>query len=691
MPVEFAHRFGLSRRGISLVLILFAGVLTFVGYYGLKEVRGEMHSNEAMESWREFEVAALTLDTDKMKSTLEKLAKFRSEDSRVSNRLKAMETLEADPHDQTMLIYCILKNRQLNKLPEMRREAKKRLDYAKGDWLCICLLAEDSVQNGNKEEAREILKSLPPPQQATPSPNPNLLCLAIQLHRNLNMPFEGLRDYMVLDMLLQVKKKAFSDRWPPAIKLQYYNCYLTALEFFDQYPDLKGYWVPYSNMARIFLGEEDIPNFIYTEFGKCQFRQLAILDELIQQKKFNAEESDELKKELEDRVERCWKNVMQREPSNPIGYVGLALIHIRRQELKEAIALIDKGITACGEDKPELLAALTRLVRIVDTKTGLLIIQQAVERKPNDPTLIALLIENARAANRNDIALEACQRFKQLSKATLWIAREEASIYLDQGQSSRAIASMSLVEDQIPTDAGAINVYIRALNKAAAHTAIQKFLDKVLEDATKPDVIYEGLRTACEGEATDYVATAAEKMLQRWPDYNNAWKLKGDAYARQAEPVSTTLGWDSVAADQAVRAYDNYLLKESQDLSCIERRAWLQLRGMNLPALADQSSSLLKEMEERHALPPSARNVLARILLENGHPEQAREILKQLIEINPKVPIYYIHLGMAYLKMDRKSEARENFQIAGKMSKATWETFELDVGYKILENMKKVK
>jgi hypothetical protein len=46
---------------------------------------------------------------------------------------------------------------------------------------------------------------------------------------------------------------------------------------------------------------------------------------------------------------------------------------------------------------------------------------------------------------------------------------------------------------------------------------------------------------------------------------------------------------------------------------------------------------------------------------------------------------------MAYLKMDRKSEARENFQIAGKMSKATWETFELDVGYKILENMKKVK
>ncbi len=686
LPRAIALRLGISLKLLAPLLVLFVIVSVAASVFVYSRKMEDRKGVAIVNEWKSFDVAAARSDSVKMKESLDRIAYAAPDDLRIAPRRRMMITLEADPSDQAMVQYCMMENLRLDKKPEFKREARKRLDFLNGDWRVLCLLANEALQQGDRAGALELMKQLPSPTQADIGPSPGGILLALQLNRNLGLSTDTLREYMLLNILPIAKSNSNLFRSPAIEKFQFFNLYINAFQFTDRLSELKALWVPYSNLARSMLDDPELSTPIFKEFGNLQIAQLNLLNELIAKKEFPAEEVEGLQTELEDRVQRSWLLMRERDPKNPMAYVGPAIVMLRRRNLKEAIISVNEGLKVCG-DSPELLAAMSELVRLVDGKLALQIVQEAVARTPKSQSLLALLIANAKACGRPDLALDACTKARAISDDNFWVCREEAAIWLDQRQATRAIAALHPVLSKVHLDGQASRLYVTALCRSKANAEVEKFVGLLAEEAKKPDIWSEALQAGVDGGMANFAIASGEKLTARWPNYLPAWRLLGDAHALLAEPTLDSPVWDASQATLAVRSFEKVLEKEPKNQAVANMIVWLQCKALRQPGLAENRSMALKEAEARGDLKPSRRETLAVMYIDSNRPELGRKILEDIIQVEPNVPSYYIHLGVAYAKLGQRDQALRCLEKAGSMTKATWETVELDMAIQLLKKV----
>src|SRR5581483_10962965 len=323
--------------------------------------------------------------------------------------------------------------------------------------------------------------------------------------------------------------------------------------------------------------------------------QLRLLAELRKRQLLPPADADRLAAELDGRIVATWTAVVERDPKQPAGHIGLALARYRAGAADEALAVLENGLKACG-DRVELLAAFADLTRRRDPKAGLELLTRAARNRPTDPAVWRLVAQAAAAAGRPDVALAACDEALRLRPGQPWACRLRAGVLLDQGRATEAVAALEPVRAGLAADAAAAELYVAALCAAGTDAG----LDPLFRDMTaKPNPapgLTGGARALVRAGRPQTAAAWAGEAVRRAPDDVAARRLYADCLRARAEEDGAP-GWNAVRVDEAVRAYEWVRDRLPHDLAVANDLAWLQLKGQGRPETALATAAPLRARE----------------------------------------------------------------------------------------------
>ena len=161
----------------------------------------------------------------------------------------------------------------------------------------------------------------------------------------------------------------------------------------------------------------------------------------------------------------------QKEPQSAEAYRSLALSYNRTKDFTKVREQIVQGLESCPDD-PELMQLFSRVLQI-DGRAWEAWQEMSLRAKqhPDQPVWWLMAIDAAVAANRRDLALEACQEMRKVSPTNRLVTRVEARLWLDAGnahQAAQLLNTLNLAD--LARDPEAVQLYVRALADAPFRT-----------------------------------------------------------------------------------------------------------------------------------------------------------------------------------------------------------------------------
>src|SRR5262249_35560015 len=127
-------------------------------------------------------------------------------------------------------------------------------------------------------------------------------------------------------------------------------------------------------------------------------------------------------------------------------------------------------------------------------------------------------------------------------------------------------------------------------------------------------------------------ARCARTIIERFPDHRPARAVQAEALRLVAE-ADDAAKWPAEPVREALAAYDGLRLRRPGNRQVAHRIAWLQLKGLNSPALALRSAAPLRE--EGAVLTVDMTETLAAVLLANSEPGPAFRLFDDVLKRAP--------------------------------------------------------
>ncbi len=657
-----------------LLGLCLAASIGAAGYYVLHKRVQNRVQRQMMDGWKRFDDAVRQGDKDKMKLALDDILIITPTDELAKQRRATLETGEAARNDPAMILWAMRTNLREKKFPEALREADKWLAREPHDWMAHLVKVAAALSNGDPVTAAKELDALPDPSHPKANLDSTGLLYASQLFRALERDPTVLRNFAQNRVLPFLRTPAAHSR-PAQEKIGLIECYLMA---FEPTPDkaqpavLPEAWSSVTKLADAAADEAterlDVPAL--QRVGRLVTPLLIALDIFHKHNQITAEQFTDFQREIEDRTRRVWQLVRQKEPQSAEAYRSLALSYNRTKDYGKVREQIVQGLEACPDD-PELMQLFSRVLQI-DGRAWEAWQEMSLRAKqhPDQPVWWLMAIDAAVAANRRDLALEACQEMRKVSPTNRLVTRVEARLWLDAGnahQAAQLLNTLNLAE--LARDPEAVQLYVRALADAGLEVQIEPLLEvveKAADQYNTPQPIVGALRGWMDAKpdlarATKIVArlTALER---RWPDLTEMYRIRAEVLFRIAE--LSTPSWDSVKVAAAVQACERFRAKVPTDRDNATLLMMLRCYGENNPEQAYRDAEPLRTAESDPLLTVQHLEQLGMVYRLNKKLPDAIRLLQRATRSNSATAGCFTQLALAYHANGQKVEARQNLELA---------------------------
>ena len=673
------HHAGLWLRGAprwlqAAIVLVLLGVAGVGGYYLLHK-RAESRTQRAVaEGWKHFDEAARTGDEPGMRTALDEVLAAAPENPLAARRKQTLETFDADPADEPMVLLSLRLNLRANNLPGAAREAEKRLGKEPKDWLARCVRAAHALTRGDRAAAEADLAALPSPDDPRARLDPAGLLLAFQLYRSTGRPSDELRALVQTRLVAAVRSSGVQGL-PPGEKLGFVECYLEGFEPAADKPQPSSMvqaWAAVSDLADRATDEAAAAGTVpvLARAGRLAPRLALGLDLFRRHGQVTAEQYAELAKELEGRARRAWQAVLVKEPKNHEAFHGMAMSHLRANEYAAGREWTVRGLTECGDD-PNLGALFSRLLQLEGRPMlAWNALASTARANPGKTIWWVLAAEAALAAGRRDLALDACAEVRKADPGNPRMLAAEASMWLAAGDASKAAQLLhQLGEPALAVDPRTARLYTGALAESGLDVRVDGFLALAEEAAVKansPAPIAAALRGLVDAppdaaRAAAVAARADRLLTDRWPDHADLFRLRADALARVAELSSPA--WDPPRVRAAVQAYDRLRAKLPDDAGAAFGLAALHLYGEDNPEQAVRDLAPVRVADG--TLTARQLELFGQAYRRTGKPTEAAAVLERAVRMSDAPAGCYTQLALAYHALGRDTEARTLLAAAG--------------------------
>jgi putative PEP-CTERM system TPR-repeat lipoprotein len=385
-----------------------------------------------------------------------------------------------------------------------------------------------------------------------------------------------------------------------------------------------------------------------------------------------------------DEAKKRYEAVLQKEPSNEVALLDLAvLLRVSGGNSQQIEKLLKQSVTAHPSSPAARAALINHYLRSRNAKAALSAAQDATVALPNNPAMIEAL-GFAQVANRETRA--AVATFTRLAEMVPESARPHmllASAYRTAGQADEAIKSLrkalQLQPDLAIAHRQIASLYVRT-NRA----------DQAVEEARSVQAERPGQPFGHILEAEIYVAQKKWNLAERkYKELLKTFDRPGlvprthavmQAGGKEAEADAMAEEWvkrhpedSSVLAflaqrdlaakryAQAVERYELALKRTPDNPQLLNNLAWASYQLKKPDAL--------RHAERAHELAPDSpaiMDTLGNILAEEGDMERGLELLGRAAELAPGEYRIRLNFARALIKANRKKAAREELEALSK-------------------------
>ena len=125
---------------------------------------------------------------------------------------------------------------------------------------------------------------------------------------------------------------------------------------------------------------------------------------------------------------------------------------------------------------------------------------------------------------------------------------------------------------------------------------------------------------------------------------SSAFLIVGDGMRVLAE---TENGWDRDKAREALVAYKAVQRQQENNLIVVNNIVWLELKALDRPQQAFESSAPLRAVQNNVGLPAEFLDTLGEVYLSVGRFDEAKKVLDEAVRTAGPTPSFYIHLALA--------------------------------------------
>jgi len=641
-----------AQAAIGLAVIT-AGLLAaaYPAYLIVKERRIE---NLRQVQYRLLDDNLLYGNYDGAKHNLQVLIDKTPNDARLRARMDSLVAGEAAPGDAKLARMLMRHHRHRGDLPAAVREAKKFLSDRPDDWEALTLVAEEALVRRDRARAAECVAQLPDPQAVYEAIPPWSCLAASRLFRELNEP-DRLNDLVsyVAERYMPALKSTFLSSLEPTARFPFVELYNLTLTQLGQRPQLKSYWVPVQEVCHAVANAPDATPALLIRLGEIQETQLEThLRQMVKAKLITPDEYRQLAAEIEQRLTMIWSRVRQAEPKNPFGFVGPAMQRARAGQWRDAQAILDDGLAACGP-RPELIEKKAELLRKVDPAEGLAFLEQALSGTEISLPLARLLALEAVAAGRPDKALDAIRRAKELDPNVSWVGLE-ADILVQAGRPAEAAAALDGYRSAVVRDHAACALYVQALCQSQASDRAVTFLSEALRGEYVAAAVLSGIESLVRAGQLEPAVGLLRQIVRQDPLNVHAQVVLGDCLRETAEQAPG--GWDRELVEDALRAYEMAALRFPNNLRMVNNIAWLQLVAQDRRQLAYDTAAPLRAAN-RADLPAEMLETLGATHAGVGEWDPAREALTMSLQRGGPRVATLAYLALAYHSLGRTPDA----------------------------------
>ncbi len=670
---RFAYRwFRGAPRWLQAVLLLVAlGAGGSGGYYAFHTRMETLKHRKVGGAWQRFEQALRAGREPEMRAALDDVLAADPADARAARWRQALDTGEGDPGDPVMVFYTLGMNLRQGKLAEAAREADKRLAHEPHDWSARCVRAQAALARGDRAAANEELDKLISADDPRSNASPVNLLQAIHLFRALGRDTASLRNVAQNHVVEQLRRPS-AQRRPPGEKALLVEFYAESFEPTadkPQPPAVAQGWAPAARLADQATDEaiEAGDLTALARIGRAGPRLDAGLRMLRRHDQITAEQFTDLSRELEDRTRRAWQAVRDKDPKNPEAYRGLADSYWRAgtaEGRRLALETTVEGLKATG-GTPQLYLVFSNILKLLGhPEAAWNELSRAAEERPGEPVLWMLASEAAFAAGRRDLVLHACQKVREKDPDNRWATLTEARALLEGGYPQQAVELLlKFGEPALAAAPGAGRVFARALTEAGQESRVEGFLTLAEQAATKanaPEAAVAVLVGWSEARPADpergrTIAARADRLLARWPDDPDLYRVRAAALFAAAE--GTDPPWDQTRVREAAQAAERLRAKFPDDPEAATWLGWLRL-AENKPERALADLAPLRTPEAAPRLTAPQIELLGAVYRRTGKLDEAVRLLKPAADA-PEAPAgVFVQLALAYHDRGQPDEAR---------------------------------
>jgi putative PEP-CTERM system TPR-repeat lipoprotein len=348
-----------------------------------------------------------------------------------------------------------------------------------------------------------------------------------------------------------------------------------------------------------------------------------------------------------------FSNVVRLNPAEMAPRLLLIETHIRRRDLKAALAAAEDAVAALP-GSPELWNALGSVqLALGDTNAGLASTKKAVELSPRSPEPYVRLGSAYIALGKVDDARQSIQRALALSPDLLVAQRALILLEMSTGRPKQALEIARRMQT-VPANRAAGLLFEGDVegfqgNWPAAVTAYRAGL-KVSDSAELAIKLYSALlASSLKAEANAFAADWAK----RHPQNAAFFSYMGDLALAKADYAGAVDNFAAVVRLQP----DNAI--------ALNNLAWATHK-LGMPGA-------LAFIEKANALQPdqpSILDTLATVLADSGEMEKAIDREKRAVELSPQQHPFRLNLAKLYIKAGKKGLARNELDELAKIGNA---------------------
>jgi tetratricopeptide (TPR) repeat protein len=406
----------------------------------------------------------------------------------------------------------------------------------------------------------------------------------------------------------------------------------------DKRPRLVQYWEPAQRACRSILESDKVETRHLLSVALIQQLHLEFLKEFQKRRLINDADYKALKSEVDQRIRTAAELTIERDPKASQAYIVLAEHWINANQPDKAQATINEGLKRCGA-LSELVAEKTLVLQRIDPQQALVFLDRAVNVSALNPTMCQVYAYAAYSAGRPDKALEACRAAHKQQPGLLWAHRMEAEICLDLGRPTEAAAALLPIKTFLSSDPSGCALYIKTLCACSSFALAEEFLQQVAAEDRPVDVLIKAATAFLSQKRYDDAVRWAKIVLERETTNAAALLIVGDGLRIQAEQGAR--GWDLDKAREALRAYRAVQRQEPHNLPVINNIVWLELKALETPQVAYESSEPLRAAQNQTDFPAPIMETLGAVYISVKRYEAAKSILNEALRTaGPSVSVY---------------------------------------------------